>query len=38
MVTLPDIQQAHDRIRPYIHRTAVLTSRSLNELSGAELI
>ena len=37
MVTLTDIQQAHDRIGPHIHRTAVLTSRSLNELSGANL-
>ena len=37
MVTLTDIQQAHDRIRPHIHRTAILTSRSLNELSGAKL-
>jgi len=37
MVTLTDIQQAHDSIRPHIHHTAVLTSRSLNELSGANL-
>ena len=37
MVTLTDIQQAHDRIRPHIHRTAILTSRNLNELSGAKL-
>ena len=37
MVTLTDIQQAHDRIGPHIHRTAILTSRSLNELSGANL-
>ena len=37
MVTLIDIQHAHDRIRPYIHRTSVLTNRSLNDLTGAEL-
>jgi len=28
---------ARDRIQPYIHRTPVLTSRFLNDLSGAEL-
>lgn len=28
---------AHTKIRPYIHRTPVLTSRLLNALSGAEL-
>ncbi|MCB0534797.1 MAG: pyridoxal-phosphate dependent enzyme [Lewinellaceae bacterium] len=29
--------QCHEKIRPYIHRTPVMTSRLLNELSGAEL-
>ena len=28
---------AHERIKPYIHRTPVLTSSYLNELTGAEL-
>ena len=28
---------AHERIRPRIHRTPVLSSRSLNELAGAQL-
>jgi hypothetical protein len=28
---------AHERIAPYIHRTPVLTSRFMNELTGAEL-
>ena len=37
MVTLKDIVDAHDRIAPFIHRTPVLTNKSLNELSGAEL-
>jgi len=37
MVTLKDIEAAHERIRPLIHRTPVLTNNSLNELSGAEL-
>ena len=37
MVTLKDIASAHDRIRDFIHRTPVLTNKSLNELTGAEL-
>jgi len=32
-----DIQKAHDRIRPFIHRTPVLTSQSINQIVGAEL-
>ncbi|PZQ88668.1 MAG: serine dehydratase [Leifsonia xyli] len=35
--SLDDVLAAHERIRPHIHRTPVLTSRFLNELSGAEL-
>lgn len=35
--TLTDIKAAHERIKPYIHRTPVLTSSYLNELTGAEL-
>ena len=31
------IREAHERIRPYIHRTPVLTSERLNEASGASL-
>ena len=31
------ILEAHERIRPRIHRTPVLTSRSLNSLANAEL-
>jgi threonine dehydratase len=31
------IQEAHDRIRPRIHRTPVMTSRSLNVIAGAQL-
>ena len=37
MPTLKEIQEAHNRISPFIHRTPVLTNFSLNELSGAEL-
>jgi len=35
--TFEDIQAAHDRIRPYIHHTPVLSSKSINEIVGAEL-
>ncbi|MEZ5755733.1 MAG: pyridoxal-phosphate dependent enzyme [Paracoccaceae bacterium] len=35
--TYDDVLAAHERIRPYIHRTPVLTSTFLNELTGAEL-
>src|SRR5213079_1692990 len=34
---LPTILSAHERIRPHIHRTLVLTSERLNEASGASL-
>lgn len=36
-VTLVDIQQAAQRIKPYIHRTPVLTSESLNQKVGAQV-
>ena len=35
--TLEDMMSARARIAPHIHRTPVLTSRMLNELTGAEL-
>lgn len=35
--TLDDMLAARQRIEPHVHRTPVLTSRMLNELSGAEL-
>ncbi|GJQ33254.1 MAG: serine/threonine dehydratase [Ignavibacteriaceae bacterium] len=35
--TADSIVEAHERISGYIHRTPVLTSRSLNALTGAEL-
>jgi threonine dehydratase len=34
---LPTIRSAHERIRPHIHRTLVLTSSRLDEASGASL-
>ena len=35
--TYDDMLAAHERIKPYIHRTPVLTSSYLNDLTGAQL-
>lgn len=35
--TFADIEKAHELIRPYIHRTPVFTSQSINLMVGAEL-
>lgn len=35
--TKPDIEQAHERIKAYIHHTPVLTSSSLDELAGCQV-
>ncbi|WP_164924116.1 beta-hydroxyaspartate dehydratase BhcB [Sinorhizobium fredii] len=35
--TLSDVIDAHERIKPHIHRTPVLTSSFINSLAGAEL-
>ena len=35
--TYEDVIVAHERIKPYIHKTPVLTSTRLNEMTGAEL-
>ena len=35
--TYDDVLQAHERIKPYIHKTPVLTSSYFNDLTGAEL-
>jgi len=35
--TYEDVLAAHDRVRPHIHRTPVLTSTFMNDLTGAEL-
>ncbi|MXN66521.1 pyridoxal-phosphate dependent enzyme [Stappia sp. GBMRC 2046] len=35
--TYDDVLDAHRRIEPHIHRTPVLTSTMINELTGAEL-
>lgn len=40
MSSLPNlqtIQQAHDRITPFIHRTPILTSQSIDHITGAQL-
>jgi threonine dehydratase len=40
MMNIPSIADmliAHERIKPHIHRTPVLTSRVIDELAGAEL-
>lgn len=37
MIDLDRIKAAHDRIRPFVHRTPVMTSRSLNGMSGSTL-
>lgn len=37
MVSLKDIESAHERIRPFIHRTPVLTNASLNKETDANL-
>lgn len=36
-ITHNDIELAHQRIRPYINKTPVLTSNTINEIVGAEL-
>ena len=35
--TFDDVLQARERVKPYIHRTPVLTSSYFNQLTGAEL-
>ncbi|RYC70210.1 threonine ammonia-lyase [Spirosoma sordidisoli] len=37
MLSFETIAEAHDRIRPYIHRTPVLTNQTINERAGADL-
>ena len=36
-ISFENIQVAHDRIRPFIHRTQVLTCQSINKIVGAEI-
>ncbi|MBC8151740.1 MAG: threonine/serine dehydratase [Bacteroidetes bacterium] len=37
MISRADLQRAHDRIRPHIHRTAVLTNDTINQRAGADI-
>jgi threonine dehydratase len=37
MITQQDIEQAHDRIKQYVHRTPVLTSESINAIAGCNI-
>jgi len=36
-ITRQQIIEAHNRIKPFIHKTPVLTSNTLNNISGAEI-
>ena len=35
--SLDDIKRAHERIKPYIHRTPVISSNGINELAGCKI-
>ncbi len=37
MITRDTIEDAHNRILPYVHRTPVLTSASINAIAGSSL-
>jgi threonine dehydratase len=37
MITQQNISEAHERIRPFIHHTPVMTSTSLDEIAGCTL-
>lgn len=37
MITKESIEQAHERIKPYIHRTPVMTSQGVDELAGCHI-
>jgi len=38
MLTLQTLRDAHDRIRPYIHRTPCLTNQTIDSMAGATLV
>jgi threonine dehydratase len=35
--TLEALSEAHERIKPHIHRTPILTSQSINEIAGCDI-
>lgn len=37
MITKEQIEKAHEKIKPFIHHTPVLTNSSINKMAGAEL-
>lgn len=37
MITKEIIEQAHERIKPYVHRTPVMTSEAINEIAGCSI-
>jgi threonine dehydratase len=37
MITKETIEQAHERIKPYVHRTPVMTSQAIDEIAGCEI-
>ena len=37
MLTIQHIREAHERIRPFVHRTPVITSRTFDEAAGREV-
>lgn len=37
MITKETLEQAHERIKPYVHRTPVLTSAAINEIAGCSI-
>src|SRR5690349_18981088 len=37
MITKETIAEAHERIKPYVHRTPVLSSEAINEIAGCSI-
>ena len=37
MITKETLEQAHERIKPYVHRTPVLTSAAIDEIAGCHV-
>ena len=36
-ISLAQLREAHERIKPFIHRTPILTSESINAIAGCEI-
>src|SRR6188768_3269752 len=37
MITAQTIRDAHERIKPYVHRTPVMTSDEINDIAGCQI-